>query len=494
MTRREETEGEREDEKLPGRILRVIRAARDVRQEVVARGLGKAGSSLSELENGSIARRDLMKAVRVMKLSPETIEWTQDYLSRLDRSAQFCAAPGNGEDEEQREHRRMVAELGQWIEEMSLEGLKRRDRLMKAAEEKRKAQILVEWLRWHSQASRLALVQESAEYHFWRFVRQVCDESLKATADDADLAREWAEVAVLAARHVPGDEGRKARTQGAAKVHLANALRVKGELKAADRAYGDGCHLLAQGGKGDPEEINEARVLGFGASLRRDQRRFGEALDLLAQALEVDKGELTPHLLINKANLLRVMGELEGAVAALQDVEPYLDAVDDPRLALATRLNLVDYLSVLEIYDAASQRLPEVWRLADDAAGELDRIRLVWIQGRVAAETDQEDEGIKALEQVRQAFGARQMAYDSALATLELAALYLRLGRSEDVKSLAREMATIFESQEVHREALGALSLFRQAVEQERATLDLVERLARYLHRARYNPELRYEG
>ena len=65
-------------------------------------------------------------------------------------------------------------------------------------------------------------------------------------------------------------------------------------------------------------------------------------------------------------------------------------------------------------------------------------------------------------------------------------------GRRAEVKSLARELAAVFEAKGVHREALAALRLFYEAAEHEEATADLARRVLRYLFRARYDQGLRF--
>jgi hypothetical protein len=45
----------------------------------------------------------------------------------------------------------------------------------------------------------------------------------------------------------------------------------------------------------------------------------------------------------------------------------------------------------------------------------------------------------------------------------------------------------------VHREALAALKLFCEAVEEETATAELARRIVGYLYRAQHQPELRFE-
>jgi hypothetical protein len=51
-------------------------------------------------------------------------------------------------------------------------------------------------------------------------------------------------------------------------------------------------------------------------------------------------------------------------------------------------------------------------------------------------------------------------------------------------------MVPIFASRQIHREALAALAFLQQAVEAERAGVEVVERVADYLRRARYAPDL----
>jgi len=89
---------------------------------------------------------------------------------------------------------------------------------------------------------------------------------------------------------------------------------------------------------------------------------------------------------------------------------------------------------------------------------------------------------------------ARDIGYDAALASLDLAKLYLQLGRTAEVKHLARQMVTVFQEQGVHREALAAVRLFQEAAERERASVELVRRLADYLRRARHDAALRFTG
>jgi tetratricopeptide (TPR) repeat protein len=233
-------------------------------------------------------------------------------------------------------------------------------------------------------------------------------------------------------------------------------------------------------------------VLHLEASLRRNQRRLREALALLDQALELDRWGETPTLLMGKAKALEELGQHEAAIALLRQVESQLDREREPRSLFVVRAQLVGNLCFLGRHAAAEMGLAEVRALAGRLDHQLDLLRVDWLQGKVAAGLGRAGEAIVALGNVRTAFMARGIAYDAALVTLELAEVYATLGRTVEVKALARESAPIFRAQGVHREAQRALALFRRAADQERVSAELVRGVVTYLYRSRHDARLRY--
>jgi transcriptional regulator with XRE-family HTH domain len=474
--------------------LRLLRLERRRKQEDVARAIGIAPSQFSQYESGiAEPERELVeRAAEAMGLKREAVAWTLGWLELTRGSAAAPGPGGTAADEARRERSRIAGDLGNWATAALLTFTERLDRTLVLYEDRRRAQLLWDWLSLEEPADRRALVIEDAEYHTWALAELLWKKSLEAAADDAGRAVHFGDLAVQVAERAPGEPEWQAGTRAQAHGHHGNALRVLGDHAQAEQAFEAARRNWSQGGDKCPELGGEARLLGFEASLRRDQRRFEEAERLLGRALAKDRGEETPFLLINKGRLLRDQGDLEGAVEALTRAEPLLLAVRErePRLVFAARSNLVDYLSLLERYQEAESRLPEAWELAG-TAGELDRLRLVWVGGRVAAGSGRAAEGSAALEQVRRDFAAREMAYDAALASLELAAVYLEQGATGSVRDLVRELLPVFQSREIHLEAQAALRLFQQSVEQDRATVALVRHLVAYLHRARRNPGLR---
>jgi transcriptional regulator with XRE-family HTH domain len=343
----------------------------------------------------------------------------------------------------------------------------------------------------YPEKQRRALVLKSGTFRVWDLGALLCDLSLEAAAESPARAIGLAELALLIARLSAADPARSTALQAWAHAHLGNGLRAGGNHQPAARELGTAHELRAASAETFDRLFLPARLLGFKASLLRDQRQFGPALAVLEAALAIDDGREAPYLVINKAKLLRDMGDLEAALATLEHAEPHLAAAP-PRLLFTARFNRMDYLTLLERYTDAEEQLPEILSLAGPHAAALERLRLNWVAGRVAAGTGRIAEGIAALERVRREFAARGMTYDAALAALELASLHLEQGETSRVKALVREMLPAFQSRDIHREALAALRLFRQAAEQERATAELAREVARFLHRARHNPDLRF--
>jgi tetratricopeptide (TPR) repeat protein len=270
---------------------------------------------------------------------------------------------------------------------------------------------------------------------------------------------------------------------------------VASDLPGAEKAFARAWNLWKAASTDEEGPLAEWRLMDLEASLRRDQRRLPEALDLLDRALATSQaGEAEGRILLKKAFTLEQMNEHERAIQALAQAAPSVDGQREPRLLFALRFNLAVNLRHLNRHADAAALVPEVRALAIRLGNELDLVRVLWLEGRVSAGLGKRIEALYALERVRSEFTLRGLAYDVALATLELAVLYLEEGQAAKVKELARQMTPIFRSQGVHREALAALSLFHDAAQRESATVDLARRVVEYLCRARYNPELKFQS
>jgi hypothetical protein len=142
-------------------------------------------------------------------------------------------------------------------------------------------------------------------------------------------------------------------------------------------------------------------------------------------------------------------------------------------------------LTLAERYAEAQEILPEVRDLFRETAQPLDLVRLRWAEGLIDLGFGRLGPAEAAFREVQKEFLERHMGYDAALVSLDLARLYAQEGCVADLKRLAAELMPIFESQDVHREAIVALLMFQRACEEERLTVELVREVSTYLRRER---------
>ncbi|HEX5719862.1 MAG TPA: hypothetical protein VF179_27150 [Thermoanaerobaculia bacterium] len=133
----------------------------------------------------------------------------------------------------------------------------------------------------------------------------------------------------------------------------------------------------------------------------------------------------------------------------------------------------------------AAALLPELRELAATHGSAQDRVRLDWVEGRVAAGLGDHDRARRLLTQVRQTFVEEGNAFDAALVGLDLSISHLQEGKTAEVRELADEMVTVFRDLEVAREPMAALLLFQDAARRETATAELAREVAASLTRAR---------
>ncbi|HEX7186376.1 MAG TPA: tetratricopeptide repeat protein [Thermoanaerobaculia bacterium] len=323
---------------------------------------------------------------------------------------------------------------------------------------------------------------------------RLCLLSTQAAPHQAELALERAELACFAADLAPVDDLFRPRLQGFCLFYLGNAERVSGHPRQADATFARASRLWEQGAVADPGRLLPAwRVLDLEASLRRAQRRFDHALDLLDRARAAAPKAAYGRILLNRASILAMMDEPERALEALREAEPKIEAHGDHRQRFGALFNQARCLCDLERYEEAEALLPRVRDLAVELRNETDLWRVRWLDAKVLAGFGKTDDAQEILDQVRRAFAASAIAYDCALVSLELAFLILKQGRMETVRRLAEEMWWIFEVEGVPENALAALTVFCKAAKQETATVDLTQRVLRFLERAQHDPSLRFE-
>jgi transcriptional regulator with XRE-family HTH domain len=477
-----------------GLTLTILRRAQGWSQKELAEASGLSSGVISEYEQGTteLTRDRLETLAAVLGWPPGTVDRVLLGFGLMQPDPEAPVSPVDPDEEERRIIDRAAAVAAREAAERLRAGLIRELRQEKARQARRAAEAL--WLRLKplSRAERRARVTAKPEYQDPFLCERLGAESVKAAASDAGRARELAELALLVAERLPGPPAWRSRLQGYAWAFIGNARRVASDLPAAEAAFARAWTLWREGAAADSGLLAEARLLDLEASLRRDQRRFTEALRLHDYALAGAKPDEMGQFLLNKASTLEENGDFECSIETLEQAARSIDGFREPRQMFALRFNqAVNLLHVGRLAEA-EPRLAEARELAVRLGNELDLVRVLWLDGRIAAIRG-DKKAIAAFEQARQEFLARKVAYDFALVSLELAALYLERERTGEVKVLAQQMVLIFKAQEVHREALAALKLFCEAAEKEELTVEMAHRLLQYLTKARHDPQLRFE-
>jgi tetratricopeptide (TPR) repeat protein len=265
---------------------------------------------------------------------------------------------------------------------------------------------------------------------------------------------------------------------------VGNALRVGGELRRAEEIFGRAFARAAEG-SGDP--LLFAGLADLAASLCRAQRKFREACELLDLArriyLEYDDPHLAGRTLISKAMVLDYASRPREAARLLYDGLGLIDGARDPRLLL-TALHHYTSLAIDEgDFARAARLLAESRELYDEQAELLDLLRRRRLEGRTAFGLGDDKTAERAFQEAREGFARRELPYEVALASLDLAAIWLRQGRTGRVRRTVEEMLATFRSHGIRREAIATLLVLRRALERERATERLLQAAAARLRR-----------
>lgn len=479
-----------------GFALKLLRDSLGLKQKHAAAQIGLAATTLCSYENGDLELTPgrLRSLARKLGASRDRLDdalFCATLLLDLDPLSEGPAEPSS---EVRQRITAAASRLGRFTFEQVRDGFLREARQVQTEEDRRHAADLWKALQRLPRDQRQARVDESEEFHTWALVERLCAESVRAAANDPREAIHLSRLALRLAGRIRGTPAWRSRLQGYAWAFLANARRVASDHKGAREAFRKAWALWEEGASGDPGILDASRLYDLEASLLRDQGEMTAALERLDRALVLcesfpGKG----RILLTKAATLVTMGDYNEAVGALNEAETLIDSEREPRNLWAISFNRAVILCHLGRFREAEIALPEVQRLAAQLNQAIDLLRLRWLEGRCAAGLGRITEAIETLSSARAELAERRIRYDEALVSLELAELYLQKGDLDKVKALVRQMRPVFIDVGVHEEARRALNLFRQAVEREAVTLELVRPLVAYLYRAQVNPKLRFE-
>ncbi len=364
------------------------------------------------------------------------------------------------------------------------------------ADEQAQVPRLLSELLDHPPERRRVLVRNSRRFQTWALCEALLEQCHEWGFKEPRKAVELAELAILVAERLESpyvSEALLNDLKARAWACLANARRISGEIRAADKDFRVAESFVE---KGTGDLLEKARILYMKASLRGDQRRYDEAQRLLDRVVSIYHRAGERHLLgesvLKKGLFHGYAGQSEEGIQYLRQALQLIDPQQDPRLVLATRHNLILFLNESERSEEALALLEETRPLYKQFGDPINLLRLRWLEGRIAVELGRFEAAEGAFQEVRAEFTRRGMGCDAALVSLDLAGICARQGRIQGLRRLAEEMLPIFQSTDLHREAIAALLVFRRSAQLEQVTLGLIRELSDYLERSRNNPKLQF--
>lgn len=296
-----------------------------------------------------------------------------------------------------------------------------------------------------------------------RMLELLVARSLAQEGRDPDFEEELARKALELARHLNGrsDAEELQDLRALAWASIGNARRQKFDLEGAEESFEAAFSHLRQGAR---KGVSRIQILRRLASLRKDQRRFDDALRLLRQALEIlpDEGEELQRLtlMVKIANVQEEAGRPEEALPVLFET---LQAVDpekvNPRLLLAAKHNLVTCLCGLGRVHEAREVLDETGPLYDRFPDSWVQHRRAWAEAKIRRGLGDPASAESLFLTAREGFLAGGRDYDVALVSLDLASLYAEQGRGQDLIRIALEIFPAFSSRRIDRETRASLAL-----------------------------------
>ncbi len=295
-----------------------------------------APKHISDYERGrrQLTRERLEFLIAFLGFSPEAIDGALACIAALRAGARAPGPAAAGSLDTHRQIEAVVARFQTMAADFARSSLTLLTVEGQALQAHQQAEVLWQRLRKHSPAERRSLVQHGLKFRHWALCVRVAAESVKKAPNHPKEALELAELALLIAELVPGEQAWRFRLQGYAWAFVSNGRRACNRLISAEEAMLRALKLWEAGAPGDSGFLNPAWLPWIEAALRRDQRRFPEALKRIEEALALDRGELRGQILLSKARIHETLGNPEASTAALLEAAPWIDPSRDPRNAL----------------------------------------------------------------------------------------------------------------------------------------------------------------
>jgi tetratricopeptide (TPR) repeat protein len=309
-------------------------------------------------------------------------------------------------------------------------------------------------------------IDTEEKFHSLKLCQLLQARSRAAWFSAPDTALEMADLAIEVARHL--DAGRYGScvvedARAVAWSYLGNAFRISSDYRRAEQALHQAWshHVLA-----GEDAYTETELLTFTSSLRKDQNRYQEAVQLSDRAIALYREGQDCHLegaaLILKGLILEQEGRTRAAIPVLRAGLDRIDPQRDPRKVLAGSHNLI-WCIAQDGKPEKAQELLEQNRYLHQNLGRLDLARVQWLEGKIANELGHFTEAKTVLHEACESFLELQVGAEVFLVSLDLAGAYSLSGEHRQAKTVLGELIPLGEALGLSEEVCLARLLYEKA-------------------------------
>ena len=320
-----------------------------------------------------------------------------------------------------------------------------------------------------------------SEFQSWALCEKLCHESAWLAEEDNRKAGELLDLAQEMIPRLALEESFRSALQEYVWMHVADLCRARGDLRSAEDALARAKeHFLASTRGMSSSPLERARLSVLESALLRDQGNHRESIRQMDFAVSVtssgNTGANRAEILLEHGLLHRWLGSTKEAHQSFSQAAERAPKDADPRLLLRIHLELGNLLCDLGRHAEIKELPAPVRREAEKHPTE--KRRLVALEGGIAVGLGRVGEAEAAVGKLR-AEPPGRAAGDAALLFLEVAALYVKEGRTAELRELTEEMVRLAEASELSREAAATLKLFCRLAGQDKLTVERAPQFAR---------------
>lgn len=307
----------------------------------------------------------------------------------------------------------------------------------------------------HPLSRRKLLVRNCHRYHSLEVAQHFLDQSRFLWHDDAREGLACAVLGLLVLDHLSPHEYHPKiledyRALGWGMV--GNGQRIFSDLRAADASLQRAQEHLS---RGTGDLLEQAEILSLLSSLRKDQERLAEALELTERSADlysrVGDRSRSAGCQGRRVAILQAAGD---PVRAVEVGEELLDELDvdelEPLHVLGIRQNIALCMARAGWALPALRRLRSLYRqVYEHRLGRLTHLRLLWSEAQVLQRLGELDTAEDMFCELREDFSHEGLEVDVAMLSLDLAVTYQAQKKRRRARRAAREALPRFVAAEL---------------------------------------------